>query len=133
MELHTEKKNHATCLEILLSVAVPAPCSGGAALGILLRQGNGNVDAGSFYRGSFSGAVLLACLTLITPIRAMVSLPATQFAVIIFLLPFGNTPAVLLQLLFAAALTILVVRRPLHFSTPPVKKTRRRSYGKVPV
>jgi hypothetical protein len=133
MELHSGKMNHLTRLEILLSVAVPALCSGGTVPGILLRQGNCIVDPGSLYWRALAGAVLLACLTWIKPIRAIVSLLATRFAVIIFLLPFGNTPRVLLQLLFGAGLTILVVRRNLLFSTPLVKKIRRGSYGKVPV
>ena len=99
MELHSGKMNHLTRLEILLSVAVPALCSGGAVPGILLRQGNCIVDPGSsvFWR-ALAGAVLLACLTWIKPIRAIISLLATRFAVIIFLLPFGSTPRVLLGL-----------------------------------
>jgi hypothetical protein len=135
MELHTGKMNYLTRLEILLSVAVPALCSGGAALGILLWQGNCFVDPGFLYGGSLAGAVavLLACLAWIKPRRVIVLLLAPLYAVLIFLLPFGNIPMVLLQLLFGAGLAILVMRLNLLFSTPLGKKIRRESYGKVPV
>lgn len=122
MEQHTGKKNRLTRLEILLSVAIPALCFGGAALGILLWQNGYISDAGSFYWGCVAGAVLLAYLAWLKPRKDIVSLLAPLYAVIIFLLPLENKPTVLLQLLFGASLTILVVRLNILYSTPPVKK-----------
>jgi hypothetical protein len=122
MEPHTGKKNRLTRLEILLSVGVPALCFGGAALGILLWKRGYISDAGSFYWGCLAGAVLLAYLAWLKPRRDIVSLLAPLYAIIIFLIPLENKPTVLLQLLFGASLTILVVRLNILFSTPPVKK-----------
>jgi hypothetical protein len=127
MEPHTGKKNHLTRPGILLAVAVHALCSGGAARDILLWQGKGIVDPGSFFRGSLAGAVLPACPARIKPGRGIVSLPAP--AGLIFLLPFGNAPTVLFQLLWS---------KPGHsgresgpvFSSPPVNKTLRGSLWK---
>ncbi|MDD1708313.1 MAG: hypothetical protein LUQ33_03965 [Methanoregulaceae archaeon] len=122
MELQTGKKNRLTRIEILLSISVPVLCFGGAALGMLLWQGGYIRDPGSFYWGSLAGSVLLAYLAWQKPKRDIVSLLAPLYAVIIFLVPLENKPTVLLQLLFGASLTILVVRLNLLFSTPPVKK-----------
>jgi hypothetical protein len=122
MELHTGKKNPLTRLEILLSLAVPALCFGGAALAILLWRGGFIDDPGSFYWGSLAGAVLLGYLAWVKPRRDIVALLAPLYAVIIFLIPLENKPTVLLQLLFGASLTVLVVRLNILFSTPPAKK-----------
>ena len=122
MEQHTGKKNGLNRLEILLSVAIPALCFGGAALGILLWQRGYISDAGSFYWGCIAGSVLLAYLAWLKPRKDIVSLLAPLYAVVIFLIPLENKPTVLLQLLFGASLTILVVRLNILFSTPPVKK-----------
>jgi hypothetical protein len=122
MELQTGKKNRLTRLEILLSISVPVLCFGGAALGMLLWQGEYIRDPGSFYWGNLAGSVLLAYLAWQKPRKDIVSLLAPVYAVIIFLVPLENKPTVLLQLLFGASLTILVVRLNLLFSTPLVKK-----------
>ena len=85
MELHTGKKNHLTRHGILLSIAVPARCSGGAARGILLWQGKGIVDPGSLYRGSLAGAVLSSGPAWIKTGRDIVSLLVPLYAVLVFL------------------------------------------------
>jgi hypothetical protein len=51
-----------------------------------------------------------------------VSLLAPFYAVIIFIFAVEMKPTILLQLLFAASLTVLVVRLNIRFSTPPVKE-----------
>jgi hypothetical protein len=122
MELHTGKKKPLTRLEILLSIAVPVLCFGGAALGFLLWKGGFIVDPGSFYWGCIAGAVALAYLAWEKPRRDIVSLLAPLYAVIIFLVPLENKPTVLLQLLFGASLSVLVVRLNILFSAPPVNK-----------
>jgi hypothetical protein len=122
MELHTGTKNRLTRLEILLSIGVPAFSFGGAALGTLLWQRGYIADPGSFYWGCLAGAALLAYLAWLKPRRDIVALLAPLYAVIIFLIPLENKPTVLLQLLFGASLTVLVVRLNILFSTPPVKK-----------
>ena len=130
MELHTGKKNHMTCPEILLSIVVTALCSEGAAHTIPLCEGKRIVDPGSLYRESPAGAVLPSCPAWIETGRHIMSQLAPLYAVLIFLLPFGNTPTVLFQLLSGAGLAILAVRLNLFFSSPPVKKTRRGSLWK---
>jgi len=118
MELHNSTRNPLTPRERYLSIAVPILCFGGTALGILLERAGYIRDPGAFYWGCIAGAILLAYLAWLKPRRDIVSLLAPLYAVIIFLLPLENKPTVLLQLLFGASLTILVVRLNLRFSTP---------------
>jgi hypothetical protein len=122
MELLTGRKIQLSRPEIFLSIAVPILCFGGAALGILLWRVGLITDPGSFYWGCIAGAVALAYLAWVKPRKDIVSLLAPLYAVIIFLLPLENKPTILLQLLFGASLTILVVRLNILFSTPPVNK-----------
>ncbi|HOB60177.1 MAG TPA: hypothetical protein PK154_01690 [Methanoregulaceae archaeon] len=118
MELHDDTKKPMTSRERYLSIAVPVLCFGGTALGILLWRAGYIRDPGAFYWGCIAGAILLAYLAWLKPRRDIVSLLAPLYAVLIFLLPLENKPTTLLQLLFGASLTILVVRLNLRFSTP---------------
>jgi hypothetical protein len=107
--------------EVILSIAIPVISFGGTGLGLLLEQLGIISDAGSFFWGSLAGSFLLAYLAWIKPRRDIVSLLAPMYAVIIFLFAVETKPTVILQLLFAASLTILAVRLNRRFSTPPAK------------
>jgi hypothetical protein len=107
--------------EWALSIAVPVVSFGGTGLAILLAWQGVIADAGAFYWGALAGSFLLAWLAWIKPRRDIVSLLAPLYGVIIFLLAVEVQPTVLLQLLFAASLTILVIRLNIRFSTPPAK------------
>jgi hypothetical protein len=107
--------------EVILSIAIPVISFGGTGLGLLLQQLGVISDAGSFYWGSLAGSFLLGYLAWIKPRKDIVSLLAPLYGVIIFLLAVETKPTVILQLLFAASLTILAVRLNRRFSTPPDK------------
>lgn len=107
--------------ELILTIAIPVLSFGGAGLGLLLQQLGIISDAGTFYWGSLAGSFLLAYLAWIKPRKDIVSLLAPLYAVIIFLLAVETKPTILLQLLFAASITILAVRLNRRFSTPPDK------------
>jgi len=116
------RKRILTRRELYISIAIPALCFGGAALGILLETRGIISEAGSLYWGSVAGSFLLAYLAWIKPRKDIVALLAPLYAVIIFIVALEAQPTILLQLLFGASLTILVVRLNILFSTPPVKK-----------
>jgi hypothetical protein len=107
--------------EWALSIAVPAFSFGGVGIGVLLFKQGIIADAGSFYWGVLAGSFLLAYLAWIKPRRDIVALLAPLYAVIIFVIPLEVKPTVLLQLLFAASLTVLVIRLNIRFSTLPAK------------
>ncbi|NYT06635.1 MAG: hypothetical protein GKC05_00035 [Methanomicrobiales archaeon] len=108
--------------DLILSIAVPAFCFGGTGVGILLEESGYIRDAGLFYWGCLIGAFLLAYLAWGKPRKDIVSLLAPLYAVIIFITAVEITPNIVLQLLFGASLTILVVRLNTRFSTLPVKE-----------
>lgn len=108
--------------DMLLSIAVPAFCFGGLGVGMLLEELGYINDAGLFYWGSLAGSFLLAYLAWGKPRKDIVSLLAPFYAVIMFVLAVEVKPTVLLQLVFAASLTILMVRLNIKFSTPAVKE-----------
>ncbi|HIH26898.1 MAG TPA: hypothetical protein HA256_02715, partial [Methanoregulaceae archaeon] len=56
------RKRILTRRELYISIAIPALCFGGAALGILLETQGIIAEAGSFYWGSVAGSFLLAYL-----------------------------------------------------------------------
>jgi hypothetical protein len=108
--------------DLLLSIGVVAFCFGGTGLGIFLEELGYIDDAGAFYWGCLIGSFLLAYLAWGKPRRDIVSLLAPMYAVIIFIFAVEMKPTILLQLLFAASLTVLVVRLNIKFSTPAVKE-----------
>lgn len=107
--------------EWALSIAIPVVSFGGTGLAVLLAWQGVIADAGTFSWGALAGSFLLAYLAWIKPRKDIVSLLAPMYGVIIFLLAVEMKPTVLLQLLFAASLTILVIRLNIRFSTPPAK------------
>jgi hypothetical protein len=116
--------------ELILSVAIPVISFGGTALGLALADQGIISDAGAFSWGCLAGSFLLAGLAWIKPRKDIVSLLAPLYAVIIFLLAVEVKPTVILQLLFAASLTILMIRLNIRFSTPPDKEKKEDSMEK---
>ncbi len=108
--------------DLILSIAVPAFSFGGTGVGILLEEFGYIQDAGQFFWGCIIGAFILAYLAWLKPRKDIVSLLAPMYAIIIFFAAFEMAPNVPLQLVFAASMTILVVRLNIRFSTPPVKE-----------
>ncbi len=100
----------------LLSAGVPLASFGGIAVAFGLANAGLIADPGSFAWGCVIGSVLLAYLAYLKPRRDLVSLCAPLFALIIFIVPGDLRPNVLTQLLFAATLTILVIRVNRSFS-----------------
>ena len=102
--------------DLYLSAGVPLASFGG----ILVALGLANVgliaDPGSFAWGCVIGSVLLAYLAYLKPRRDIVSLFAPLYALIIFIVPGDLRPNLLTQLLFAASLTVLVIRVNRSFS-----------------
>jgi hypothetical protein len=90
-------------LERALTYAIPVVSFGGILFAVVLQQAD-------FVWGCVAGAFILGYLAYIRPRKDIVALCAPIYAVIIFLLP-GEIPHTLpLQLLFAASITILLVR-----------------------
>jgi hypothetical protein len=108
--------------DLILSIAVPAFSFGGTGVGILLEEFGYIENAGLFYWGCLIGSFILAYLAWVKPRKDIVSLLAPMYAVIIFMAAVEITPNIILQLLFAASLTVLVVRLNIRFSIPLVKE-----------
>lgn len=104
--------------ELIISAAIPLVSFGGTGLGLLLENVKIIADAGTFYWGSIAASFLLAYLAYNKPRRDIVSILAPMYAVIIFLLAIEVSPTVILQLLFDASLTVLMIRLNIRFSTP---------------
>ena len=102
--------------DLLLSAGVPLASFGGIAVAIALANAGLIAEPGSFAWGCVIGSVLLAYLAYLKPRRDLVSLCAPLFALIIFIVPGDLRPNMLTQLLFAATLTVLVIRVNRSFS-----------------
>jgi hypothetical protein len=117
-----QDRSSVSRLNLVLSIAVPAFSFGGTGVGILLERAGYISDAGFFYWGCLIGSFILAYLAWRMPRKDIVSLLAPMYAVIIFMATWEMKPTILLQVLFAASLTILVIRLNRRFSTPSVKE-----------
>jgi hypothetical protein len=104
--------------ERALSIAVPVTSFGGIGVALLLQQFGIVADAGRFTWGCVLGAFLLGYLAFGKPKRDIVALCAPLYAFLIFVIPLEITPTLILQFLFAASITILVVRLNMRFSPP---------------
>jgi hypothetical protein len=100
----------------LLSAGVPLASFGGILVAFALANVGLIADPGSFSWGCVIGSVLLAYLAYLKPRRDIVSLFAPLYALIIFIVPGDLRPNLLTQILFAASLTVLVVRVNVSFS-----------------
>jgi hypothetical protein len=102
--------------DLLLSAGVPLTSFGGIPVAIALANAGLITNPGAFAWGCVIGSVLLAYLAYLKPRRDIVSLFAPLYAVLIFVVPMELQPNLLMQLLFAASLTVLVVRLNRSFS-----------------
>jgi hypothetical protein len=100
----------------LLTAGIPLVSFGGIPVAIALANAGLIDNPGPFAWGCVIGSVLLAYLAYLKPRRDIVSLCAPLFALIIFIVPMETQPTVLTQILFAASLTVLVVRLNRSFS-----------------
>jgi hypothetical protein len=96
--------------ERVITFAIPAVSFGGIAVAVVLLQSGVIADAGTFVWGCVAGAFLLGYLAYTKPRKDIVALCAPLYAVIIFIIPLEYTPTLLLQLLFAATITLLLFR-----------------------
>lgn len=102
--------------DLALSAGVVIASFGGIPVAIALANAGLIADAGSFGWGCVIGSLLLAYLAYLKPRRDIVSLCVPLFALFIFILPASIQPTVLTQVLYAASLTVLVVRLNRSFS-----------------
>ena len=116
--------------DLILSIAIPVTSFGGAALGYGLQVWGLIPDAGDFYWGSVIGSVLLAYLAWLKPRKDIVSLLAPLYALIIFIIPLELRPNLVLQVLFAASITILMVRLNVRFNAASTQETEEDSMEK---
>ncbi|NLX50040.1 MAG: hypothetical protein GXY82_09285 [Methanospirillum sp.] len=102
--------------DLLLSIGVPLASFGGIALAFALASAGLIEEPGRFGWGCVVGSVLLAVLAFLKPRKDIVSLTTPLYALILFVVPSELEPNILMQLLFAASLTVLVYRLNRSFS-----------------
>jgi hypothetical protein len=118
-----EREGQRETLIKALSVAVPAVSFGSILVNVLLQQMGLLADPGSFGVGQLAGAILLAALAWLMPRKDIVSLIAPVYALLIFVLPLELQPNLLTQFLFAASMSVLVIRLNHSFSKPRVSRS----------
>lgn len=101
--------------ERILTCLVLALLWGGVCVSVGLFVLSATTDPGSFFWGGIAGSIVLAYLAFIKKKKDIVSLLTPVYAVIIFT-GLEIPSNILLQVLFAASLTILVVRLHIRFS-----------------
>lgn len=106
-----------------LNLAVPAVSFGSIMLNVLLVQMGLITDPGPYGVGQFAGAVLLAALAWMMPKKDIVSLMAPIYALMIFVVPLDLKPNLLTQILFAASISVLVIRLNRTFRHPLPKRS----------
>ena len=102
--------------DLLLSIGVPLASFGGIVLAFGLAAAGLIEDPGAFGWGCVVGSVLLAVLAWVKPRKDIVSLTTPLYAVLLFVVPMDLKPNLLMQLLFAASLTVLTLRVNRSFS-----------------
>jgi hypothetical protein len=101
-----------------LEVAVPILSFGGTLAGILLWDMGSRFGIQYAAIGCVIGSCILAYLAWIRPKKDIVSLTTPIYAFIFFVVPTDYLPGIVLQFLFAASLTILLVRLKYRFGAP---------------
>ena len=92
------------------TIAIPAFAFGGIAVAIALQAAGIIADAGTFAYGCVAASFLLGYFAYLKPRRDIVALCAPIYGIVIFIVPIEYTPNVPLQILFAASITVLLVR-----------------------
>jgi hypothetical protein len=104
-------------LEWWLTIAIPLVSFGGILAAILLKESGKITNAGEFAWGCVAGSFLLGYLAYIKPKKDIVAICAPIYGIIFFLVPVEETRPLLLQVLFAASITALLVRLNRKFSS----------------
>ncbi len=102
--------------DLLLSAGVPLASFGGILIAFALDAAGLIEDPGAFGWGCVVGSVLLAVLAYLKPRKDIVSLTTPLYAVLLFVVPMELNPNLLMQLLFAASMTVLMIRVNRSFS-----------------
>jgi hypothetical protein len=100
---------------ILLELLVPVLSFGGTLAGIFIRGLGFQFGIQYAAIGSVLGSCILAYLAWIRQKKDIVSLTTPIYAFIFFVVPSDFLPGIVLQLLFAAGLTVLLVRLKYRF------------------
>jgi len=80
-------------------------------------------DIGPYGVGQFAASILLAALAWTMPKKDIVSLMAPIYALLIFVVPLELQPNLLTQVLFAASISLLVIRLNRSFRHLPAKRS----------
>jgi hypothetical protein len=102
---------------LYLEIAIPLTAFGCTLAGIILWQAGITIDFQYFAVGCLAGSCILAYLAWIRPRKDIVSLTTPLYAFIFFVVPTDYAAGVILQLLYAASLTILLVRLKYRFGS----------------
>ena len=102
--------------DLLLSVGVPLASFGGILIAFALATAGLIEDPGAFGWGCVIGSILLAVLAYLKPRKDIVSLTTPLYAFLLFVFPMELKPNLLMQILFAASLTVLTLRVNRSFS-----------------
>jgi hypothetical protein len=104
---------------LLLELAVPALSFGGALLALFFSGMGSTVDVRYFAAGCVIGSFVLAYLAWIRPHKDIVALTTPIYSFLFFVLPSDFAVNIILELLYAASLTILLVRMKFRFGAAP--------------
>ncbi|PKL63626.1 MAG: hypothetical protein CVV32_12915 [Methanomicrobiales archaeon HGW-Methanomicrobiales-3] len=103
--------------EWLLEPAVPLLSFGGAAVALLAQMYNVPLDIRYPAFGCVAASLILAYLALLRPRKDIVAISTPIYAIIFFIVPSDSSAGILLLLLYAASLTILLVRLKRRFGS----------------
>ena len=104
---------------LLLEIAIPVLSLGGAVIALLLAQGGSPVDVRYFGIGCVAGSFILAYLAWIRPHKDIVALSTPIYSFLFFVIPSDTAVTIFLEFLYAASLTILLIRLKLRFGPAP--------------
>jgi hypothetical protein len=107
---NTDRHSHR-----LMEVGVPLLSFGGAALAVIFWTTGAEIDFRLSILGCVLGSWLLAYLAWIRPKKDIVALTTPIYSFIFLAVPTDSFSAVILELLYAASLTILLVRLKYRF------------------
>jgi len=99
----------------IFSLAIPACAFGGILAGIALQGAGIDADIGS--AGCIAASFILGYFALIKPRKDIVAICTPIYAIILFVVPGDLTHTLLLQVLFAASITVLLIRLNMRFGS----------------
>ena len=102
-----------------LEIAVPLLSFGGALIAILLWALSVQTDLRITILGCVLASWVLAYLAWIRPKKDIVSLTTPIYSFVFLAVPTDNFSVIILELLYAASLSILLLRLKYRFSAPP--------------